>query len=127
MVKWIIKYQGRTIGSCYANSELTKSDICEYSGVELAVTIDDRKKSPYNGMYIMDELEFREYEVRKKTTFSLVLSAIDVGYKEQEAIEKIDKILNRLRGLENRIPIAEEVLEPDLYDDIWLDLWIRRG
>lgn len=56
-MKWLIKFEGEVIGEILTNHSMTEEEICEYAGVELAVTEEDFEGMPENGKYNLEELE----------------------------------------------------------------------
>lgn len=59
-MKWIVKKDGEVLGSVLANHSMTDEEICEYAGVELAITQEDFENMPENGKYDPEELEIVE-------------------------------------------------------------------
>ncbi len=56
-MRWIVKYDGEEIGSVLTNHSMSMEEICEMSGVELAITQEEYEHSPENGKYIPDDLD----------------------------------------------------------------------
>ena len=56
----LVKYDGEVIGSVLTNHNMSAEEICDFAGVELAVTQEDFQGMPENGKYDLDELEIAE-------------------------------------------------------------------
>lgn len=57
-MRWIVKFEGEELGSVLTGDWLTKEEICDFAGVELAETEEDWELMPENGKYCIDDLEF---------------------------------------------------------------------
>lgn len=61
-MKYIVKFENEVIGSVTTNHSMTDEEICDFAGVELAITQEDFEGMPENGKYDLDELEFEDEE-----------------------------------------------------------------
>lgn len=61
-MRWIVKFEDEILGSVLTDHAMTNEEICEFAGVELAVTQQDFENMPENGKYDLDELEIVEGE-----------------------------------------------------------------
>ena len=56
-MKWLVKYDGEILGSVTTNHRMTDEEICDFAGVDIAITEEDYEHSPENRKYILDDLE----------------------------------------------------------------------
>lgn len=59
-MRYIIKFDGEEIGAVTTNRSMTDEEICDFAGVELAITEEDFMNMPENGKHDLDELEIVE-------------------------------------------------------------------
>lgn len=55
---------------------------------------------------------------KMRTALNLLNKIVDLGYDQQKALIRIDKILDKKLGIEYRKPLSDEKLSDIIYNDI---------
>jgi hypothetical protein len=53
-----------------------------------------------------------------KTALNLLNEIIGLGFDQQKALVRIDKIIDKKLGIEGRKPLSDEILPDEIYEDI---------
>jgi|GEM_PF-1398996 hypothetical protein len=53
-----------------------------------------------------------------RTALNLLNTIVELGYDQQKALIRIDKMLDKKLGIEGRKPLSDEELSDMIYDDI---------